>query len=480
MDIMKIEKRLYTSLVILCLAVLTLSSCRCSDIDETPATDPYNGHEYVDLGLSVKWAKYNIGATKPEEYGYYFAWGETEPKSYFSWDNYKFTTDGGSTLTKYTGSDYTKLVREDDAAALGWGGEWRTPTVEEFQELFNNCTGEWIKANNPEFGGVAGTKFTSNKPGYTDNYIFFPATGCRFGSELYGAGVICYNWSSTLYDADSHRAHRSVLRDSPEDLIRSDGRPGGHPIRAVFPSGRNTDDDTTPDQQGDDTTSVPTSHNGYECIDLGIRIDGKKLLFAACNVGANSPEEYGDYFAWGATEPYYTGYTRNGTSVTITSWKDGLNDGYSQANAPFYASGIGGDAIYATYTNAGDVLGLENDAAHANMGGEWRMPTIEEMKALYENTISSFTPDYNGTGIAGQVFTGKGNYADRALFLPSAGIFNGLSHGNPLNGYYWSSTLHNSSNGRNMVFTNSNGVIIQGFNYRYFGFTVRAVFVLSE
>ena len=471
----------HTSSVILCLAVMTLSSCRNSVVDDNLVTDSYNGHEYVDLGLSVKWAKYNIGATKPEESGYYFAWGETEPKSYFSWDNYKFTTDGGNTLTKYTGIDYSKLVREDDAAAVKWGGEWRMPTVEEFNELFNNCTGEWIKADNPEFGGVAGTKFTSNKPGYTDKYIFFPATGCRFGSELYGAGVICYNWTSTLYDADAHRAHRSILRDSPEDLIRSDGRPGGHPIRAVCPSGRSTDtDSTTPDPQNDDTTPVPTSHNGYECIDLGIRIDGKKLLFATCHVGARSPEKYRDASAWGATEPYYTGYTMDGTSVTVTSWKDGLSEGYSWANAPFYSSGSGSDAIYTTYTNAGDVLSLEHDAAHANMGGDWRMPTIEEMRALYDNTTTSFTPDYNGTGIAGQIFSGKGDYADRALFLPCAGIFMGLSHSNPLNGYYWSSMLQNSSSGRNMTFTNSSGVTIQGYNYRHLGFTVRAVFVLSE
>ena len=94
-----------TSSVISCLAVMTLASCSSSGIDDNHMTDPYNGHEYVDLGLSVKWATYNIGATKPEEFGDYFAWGETQPKSYFNWENYKFTTDGGNTLTKYTGND---------------------------------------------------------------------------------------------------------------------------------------------------------------------------------------------------------------------------------------------------------------------------------------------------------------------------------------------------------------------------------------
>ena len=461
---------------------MTLSSCRNSVVDDNLLTDSYNGHEYVDLGLSVKWAKYNIGATKPEESGYYFAWGETEPKSYFSWDNYKFTTDGGNTLTKYTGIDYSKLVREDDAAAVKWGGEWRMPTVEEFNELFNNCTGEWIKADNPEFGGVAGTKFTSNKPGYTDKYIFLPATGCRFESGLYGAGALCYNWTSTLYAEDVHRAHRSVIRDTPEDEFRSDGRPGGHAIRAVWSSGSDTDadEDITPKPNDDESASVPTSHNGYECIDLGVRIDGKKILFATSNVGADSPEMYGDYFAWGATEPCYASYTMNGTSVTVTSWKDSKSDGYTEVNAPFYSSGSGGDAIYTTYTTAGDVLSLEHDAARANMGGDWRMPTIEEMKALYDNTTSKWTDDYNGTGIAGRLFTGKGDYANISLFLPAAGIFIGSSYryGNP-DGYYWSSTLYNSSSGRYLDFKNTGGVSTQGYTNRYYGFTVRAVFTIE-
>ena len=467
----------YSLMAVVCTSVMTLCSCS-KDKDIAPVVDPYNGREYVDLGLSVKWATYNIGATKPEEYGNYFAWGETTPKSVFSWDNYKFTADGGKTLTKYTGTDKSILGREDDAAAALWGGEWRMPTADEVNELFNNTTGEWIKEGNPEFAGVAGVKFTSNKPGYTDKYVFLPAAGCRFESELYGAGAVCYYWTSSLYDVDAHRAHRCVVRDTPEDPVRTDGRPGGHAIRPVCPAGKGSDEEggSTPEKDKD----VPTSHNGYECIDLGIRIDGKKLLFATCNVGASKPEEYGDYFAWGATAPYYTGYTMNGTSVTVTSWKEGLSDGYSQANTPFYSSGSGSDAIYTTYTAAGDVLSLEHDAAHATMGGDWRMPTTEEMRALYDNTTSSWTIDYNGTGISGHIFKGKGDYADRTLFLPCAGLFTGVTHSNNTNGYYWSSTLQNMSNGYNMVFTHGSGVSIQSYEPRYFGFSVRAVFTISK
>ena len=227
-------------------------------------------------------------------------------------------------------------------------------------------------------------------------------------------------------------------------------------------------------------TAIDRAANGYASVDLGITIGGRKLLFATCNVGASSPEEYGDYFAWGAIEPYYTSYTMNGTTLTVTSWKDGMSDGYAQANAPFYSSGTGYAAIYTTYTTAGDVLAAEHDAARVNMGGEWRMPTTEEMKALYDNTTSTMTANYNNTGIAGRIFTGKGNYANSSLFLPAAGDFDGTSYYNGGSyGYYWSSTLYSSTNGRDLYF-GSTGVNPQSYSSRFAGYNVRAVRVVSE
>ena len=220
--------------------------------------------------------------------------------------------------------------------------------------------------------------------------------------------------------------------------------------------------------------------DGYGYVDLGITSGGKKLLFATCNVGASSPEEYGDYFAWGATEPYYTGYTMNGTTLTVTSWKDGMSDGYVQANAPFYSSGTGTSAIYTTYTTAGEVLAAEHDAARANMGGEWRMPTTEELKALYDNTTNVWTANYNNTGIKGRIFTGKGNYANSSLFLPAAGSFGGASYRNGgSNGYYWSSTLYSSTYGHYLGFF-SGGVGPQSLTNRHLGYPVRAVRAVSE
>ena len=179
------------------LAVTIPNSSEEKDNEEIISSN-VDSYESVDLGLSVKWATCNVGAEKPEDFGDYFAWGETAPKSDYSWSTYKFTTDGGSTFTKYTGSDKTVLDAADDAATANWGDAWRMPTLEEMQDLLDNCTWEWQAAGNTEFGGVAGMKVTSKKDGYTDKYIFLPAAGCRDGSSLYDAGSDGYYWSASL------------------------------------------------------------------------------------------------------------------------------------------------------------------------------------------------------------------------------------------------------------------------------------------
>ena len=160
--------------------------------------------EMVDLGLSVKWASFNVGASAPEEYGNYFAWGETEPKEDYSWSTYKWCKGSYTTMTKYCNNsicgyngftDYKAVLSpEDDAAAVNWGDRWRIPTLTECQELLDNCTTIWTTLN-----GVYGRKFTSNKSGHTEKWIFFPAAGIRHGTSLDNAGSYGYYWSSSLY-----------------------------------------------------------------------------------------------------------------------------------------------------------------------------------------------------------------------------------------------------------------------------------------
>ena len=196
---------------------------------DEPSDDPYNGHEYVDLGLSVKWATCNVGADSPEDYGDYFAWGETEPKYCYDWNSYKWTSGPYNTLVKYdndTTDDKTVLDPEDDAAHMNWGGDWRMPTRAEQDELCNNCTWEWTTQN-----GVNGYKVTSNING---NSIFLPAAGNRHNNGLASANQYGFYWSSSLALANCRYAGCLQFNASKIErlnLIRNDGRP----VRAVCP-----------------------------------------------------------------------------------------------------------------------------------------------------------------------------------------------------------------------------------------------------
>ncbi len=141
-----------------------------------------NGHKYVDLGLSVKWATCNIGASKPEEYGDYYAWGETNTKSSYKEDN---CTTYGKQMNDISGNP------QYDVARKKWGVTWRMPTKAEMLELINSCTCQWTTQN-----GVKGYKVT----GPNGNHIFLPAAGCRYGSSLVKDGYYGCYWGSTPYD----------------------------------------------------------------------------------------------------------------------------------------------------------------------------------------------------------------------------------------------------------------------------------------
>ncbi|MBQ7388822.1 MAG: hypothetical protein IJW01_05600 [Paludibacteraceae bacterium] len=186
-------------------------------------TGTENGYGYVDLGLSVKWATCNVGATKPEEYGNYYAWGEVEPKEVYSRSTYKFmdsNINAWNGITKYTfadgqtdgvwydsegnfiGDNKTVLDKEDDAAAVNMGGSWRMPTYDELEELKTKCTWTWTTLN-----GVNG----HNVEGPNGNAIFLPAAGCRYDSDLDEAGSYGNYWSSSLNTVNSDSAYYLFL-----------------------------------------------------------------------------------------------------------------------------------------------------------------------------------------------------------------------------------------------------------------------------
>ena len=191
------------------------------------------GYEYVDMGLSVKWATMNVGATVPEEGGKYYAWGEVEEKETYMWDNYHYG-NSRTTLTKYCDSEAygtvdNKAVLDllDDAAYMSWGGKWRMPTYNEWDELLRNSTWTWVEQN-----GVKGVRVRSTKNG---NCIFLPTTGYKVGADLNNKDINIVFWTSSLSKNGSYMSY-GVSVESPNNTASFYGfnRYNGYPIRAVM------------------------------------------------------------------------------------------------------------------------------------------------------------------------------------------------------------------------------------------------------
>ena len=208
------------AIVILALLVTT-SSVMPSSGDESSkpisavkTSGTINGHEYVDLGLSVKWATCNVGASSPTGYGNYYAWGETTTKSTYTEENSKTY---GKNFGDIKGNTFY------DAARANWGGSWRLPTSAECLELLDNCKGEWTTVS-----GVKGRRFTSKKNGKS---IFLPAAGWRV-SSLYDVGQYGRYWGAAPNEIDAGYAY--VLGfDSDYCFTRWYFRYYGYSVRAV-------------------------------------------------------------------------------------------------------------------------------------------------------------------------------------------------------------------------------------------------------
>jgi uncharacterized protein (TIGR02145 family) len=195
--------------------------------------------EAVDMGLSVKWASFNVGASKQEDCGSYFAWGETDPeKTSFSWTTYKWS--GGvyqDEMTKYctlaseglNGFKDSKVTLEpdDDAARKVYGSNWRMPTKAEFEELIDpgKCIVKWDSLN-----GVPGLKVTSKKTG---KFIFLPAAGGKSGDSMSGLNTFGRYWSSSLNEEGPYSAHYLYFK-ADNCYLYNYYRYYGYPVRAVY------------------------------------------------------------------------------------------------------------------------------------------------------------------------------------------------------------------------------------------------------
>lgn len=182
---------------------------------------PVTPGQQVDLGLSVKWAGWNVGATSPEEYGGYFAWGELEEKSDYSVDTYQYY-DQANKVYQFIGDNISGT--QYDVARTQWGGNWRMPTKEEFQELVDRCDWEWAKYN-----GVSGQKVI----GPNGNSIFLPAAGYRFGRNFSYRGSDGHYWMGDFYRDDSKNAYFLYFYYGYEHW-NYDYRFDGFSVRPVF------------------------------------------------------------------------------------------------------------------------------------------------------------------------------------------------------------------------------------------------------
>ena len=196
-----------------------------------PVTPPEEG-DWMDLGLpsGTIWATRNIGASSPEDYGDYFAWGETEPKNDYRWTTYKWRKSGPGIISKYcTDSDYgtvdgkTELDPEDDAAWVNWGASWRMPSLEQLQELVEHCTWSWTTRNGVNGWIVIGSNGSS---------IFLPAAGESYFESIDYLGVIGEYWSRTLYLDSSLNAYELCFGSSDVNIYEYQ-RNRGLTVRAV-------------------------------------------------------------------------------------------------------------------------------------------------------------------------------------------------------------------------------------------------------
>ena len=301
--------------------------------------------EYVDLGLPSGnlWAKCNLGASAPEAYGDYYAWGETTPKQKYTYPNHKWYKEGAPSLgfTKYNNEDgKLSLEDEDDAVIQKLGNGWRTPTLADFRELTNQ---KYTTIEKTTLNGVAGYQITSKR---NKKSIFIPFAGFR--NDKPQTREISSDQTVAVCMTNQRCIDDQVFNcwafAFEQDRIRRYGkrRPDGISIRPVKGPG------------------VPVPN---DCVDLGL---ASGLLWAKYNIGTTEPTQLGNYYAWGETSPKKKYYSDN---YKYYKWK-------------------GDDLKRITKYNEEDgktVLDLEDDAARANLGVGYRIPTKADWEELLED-----------------------------------------------------------------------------------------------
>ena len=476
-------------------------------------------HTYVDLGLpsGTLWATCNVGADSPEDYGDYFAWGETQPKSDYSWSTYQYCMGSYNTLTKYCNTsswgyngftdDLTTLLPEDDAATANWGSDWRMPTQAEWQELLDNTTVTWTQQN-----GVNGRLFTASN----GNSLFLPAAGWRrSNSPDYTVGRY---WSSSLFlvhvlDGCSLDFNSGGANVSSND--RSVGfsvRPVRSSVQNTAPTGAidgkftiNADGDQVYFSQGNlqyqaSTNTWKFAENQYDYVGS----DNSNI--------SSTYDGWIDLFGWGTSgyhdesDPYNVNYQPWSTST-------------SQVNSSYNYFGYGPSTNMTdpdlTGTSANYDWGVYNPISNgSNTTNQWRTLGHSEWVYLFihRTTISGIRyAKANVSGVNGVILLpddwstdtyslnnpndSGGSFGDNvltdsqwvtlesagAVFLPAAGYRQETYFGYDVGsggyensgGYYWSASEGDRDSAGSMCFYDWS--VNLSVKLRFYGFSVRLV-----
>ena len=388
----------------------------------TITTEPnYPVPEYVDLGLSVKWATWNMGAKRVEDYGGYYSWDD-------QYNNGASAMLGNIALTEY------------DMPHTQWKDEWRMPTQKEWNELINSC--DWVYKPNYNLSGVNGILVT----GPNGNSIFLPVAGNISNSDgsYYDLGKTGFYWTSNSNKDKDYTPYRIVFKTSYFDF-RETHHISKSSIRAVYgPIGDNEGDneggnegDNEGGNEGGNEGDNESIVNTPEAVDLGLSVK-----WASFNVGATSEGEYGKYFFWGDKDTTRTDFSPNKNFPEIGS----------------------------------NIRGTEYDVAHNLYGGSWRMPSMEEIDELLL-CKREWTTINNIEGY--RIIGPNGN----SIFLPACGQYhNSILKEVGVFGYYWTGSLYDKDYAWCFIFNNEenyNSLDEKVFNpytrYRDRGYCIRAV-----
>lgn len=444
------------------------------DLQSLTPTGSVNGYDYVDLGLSVKWATYNVGANSITEFGEYYAWGQTTPyDKNLTWTNY-FWPHNPCSPDNILSSIY-------DAATVNWGNSWRMPTYEEQKELLEKCSWTWIdNIYNSNTSGYMVTSKVNNKS------IFLPAT--KYISHDKYAKITDKDgryWSS--WTLDTHGKLSLVAGAGAGALKFIDMTIGmvlpaeqifatmgdGLSVRAVVGTPNDylpNRDTVTINQAETNRQGFPVSGfvDGYSYVDLGLP---SHTLWATYNVGASLPHEDGEYYCWGETSPNELyGWDEHYKFFTKRSDK-----------GPYYYAQYSKYTWFTAHHGTVDgkyVLDPEDDAATVNWSSRWCMPTpaqIDELNAY----CTTFRKDVTVNGKTYRGFVAQSTVNDNVAFFPYADFKNDCSGVSidHLSAWYWTNTLDDETDywAKCAIFSPQEDLFKPSHTSRTNGLSVRAV-----